>query len=433
MGSGIRAGCVIGMLILLAAAALADGKSWRVDVTGLLPLQQDAQAAIIHHIDGVQRMLIAINVSLDPNDAGLWIFPVRGTPDATQVELVDHFPWPSSRDPVAEAREKLKRMSTLVSGMAFPCVQLLPSLSRNLDMAYVLHAETSRWGLRSAIVASAAPAGLAAFVQDRVPAATGGDLAAFAPYCNEEHVFVVTWLESRDHALAEFPAIEAGRRATKQRWPTVYVTFPTRRPWYPMRPTADYGDVPLRLRLAIFGHYRLSTERHLERLIEGQARLVDEAPADLPSSLAERLPAADIPVTIYHAYEQARIFTADFEFEVTSRPASWDRAAMAVWWLTGPRAFVVWAVSVLVLGYLAAGAAGVVVYGKWARPALAGLCLIGSVMLLLVELRHLPKFAREAHKVRPGWRPRMIFAIVTCALFAVLVRGVFAIVRMPLG
>jgi hypothetical protein len=63
---------------------------------------------------------------------------------------------------------------------------------------------------------------------------------------------VLTWITSRQELLEKFPELTSQDDfARRDRWPCVYVEFPTERAFYPMRPTASYGSVPISVRLSI--------------------------------------------------------------------------------------------------------------------------------------------------------------------------------------
>jgi hypothetical protein len=81
-------------LCLAAASAFsplaqADGYAFKGrDAMSMTPLaQREQRAAILWH-DGVQRMVVAINVGLDRSEQGLWLLPIPGTPGSVKVEVV---------------------------------------------------------------------------------------------------------------------------------------------------------------------------------------------------------------------------------------------------------------------------------------------------------------------------------------------------------
>ena len=99
--------CVV--LVAFARQAVADGVAYyhERDGTSFATLRQLEQRAVIVHRGGVERLLIAINVDLADDAAGLWAFPIPGQPEVVAVDLVDTFPVLQGRNPIREARNRL--------------------------------------------------------------------------------------------------------------------------------------------------------------------------------------------------------------------------------------------------------------------------------------------------------------------------------------
>jgi hypothetical protein len=89
--------------------------------------------------------------------------------------------------------------------------------------------------------------------------------------------------------------------------------------------------------------------------------------------------------------------------------------------------------AVLVLGYVSGGVAGVLVYGRWMRPALIGLSMVGTVLMLYVVLRVLPGVGDAANRIRPGWRPRLMYGLVTCGVHATAALLLLRVLLSPLA
>lgn len=117
------------MALALAAACLlapgvarADGVAWSGrDYSALAPLTQNEQMAAIAYRDGIERMVIAINVEMAQEDKGLWIFPVPGTPDQVKLDVVGSFPRFEGHDPRETARSGIRGL-----GRALRATQVYP-------------------------------------------------------------------------------------------------------------------------------------------------------------------------------------------------------------------------------------------------------------------------------------------------------------------
>ena len=113
------------LLIQTIIPAFADGMIWehndKKDEWSLLP--ETRQIAYINHEDGIQKMLLSINVeSLSENET-VWIFPVPAQPNETVIDIIDEFPNTNGSNLREEAKEKLVYM---FEGIRFSQLYYIP-------------------------------------------------------------------------------------------------------------------------------------------------------------------------------------------------------------------------------------------------------------------------------------------------------------------
>ncbi len=422
--------------VLSVQSAFGDGKAFRIgDVSGLAPLQQNEQLAAINLHNGTQRMLIAINVDLADDESGLWIFPVPGDPNAVHVDLVDRFPSFRGLDPRELANAGLDALiRTVRITQIYPALAYLPSLGGRYLGAGAPHMQIEKWGLRAAVVEAATADELLDFLQQGQPGAKLEDLAGFEPYFDGGHAFVVTWLASKTDFLAEFPDYEKRREFehVQGRWPTLLVQFPTAEAFYPMRPTASYGDAEFSVRIYVMGYSELVTSPAMERIVDvkyfEQGRLDD----DLPVEFLEGTPREAIPYTLVRMDTLARNFVDDLCF----RPSlpEWLQYAQFVRSVTKPpMAALSWLVVTLVLSFISAGLAGVLVFRRWSQPALLGLfnCLTFLALLLVLLRTDVSSRWHPANGGSKGHR-RGMFAVAFTVFFITGTVVIDILLRLPL-
>lgn len=231
---------VLAILMLLPALVLADGKAFsgRADGPNWRPLKEHDQAAAIHHANGRQSMHITVNIQLDDNAKGFWLFPVRGTPDQVKLDLVDTMPTFMGVAPLAQARDTVMTASLMMkSSQLWAGGIFLPSLGRAREAASRHHGAFAfdaihKWGLRAEKVTAPDIDSLAALLKDRNANVQSADLRSFEPYLDGKHTLITVTIASLDEVKKEF-----GDKTPSQidRWPRVWVDFPTANAFYPMR------------------------------------------------------------------------------------------------------------------------------------------------------------------------------------------------------
>ncbi len=246
-------------LALCAPRALADGKAFRWTEQGSTqPILEREQRAAILHRDGVQRMVIAVNLELEDDAAAVWVFPVPGQPDNVTADVIDAFPEFHGRDPRRAARNKIGEAARLV--MWWPYLSpLLAARSTRAgpgpvpSQGVTVHAEVTRWGVTVQVATAESVDALAAHVSGNEGRADPEQMAAFEAYLSDGYVLVIVRIASAAQVREEFPIYETRAGLYGGRWPCVYVEFPSERPFYPLVPTSTYrgrgcAHTPLRHR-----------------------------------------------------------------------------------------------------------------------------------------------------------------------------------------
>lgn len=420
--------------VLFAAPTLADGFAFKHrDMTGIMPLYQNEQRATIRHHDGVQHMLIAINVDLADDERGVWIFPLPAAAEETSVELIDQFPrffGRSLHSRVAGQVHNLAMMVRLTQVWTLFMCEFLPSLATRGD--FTTQAGIDRWGLQTDVVTTDTADGLAAYLATRNYDVQPADLDPFESYFGDEFVFVVTTLQSADALRAEFTDLNR-RHAGNSRWPTLTVSFPAEQPFYPMRPTSAYAPEHLRVTLYLIGSYVAVTAKPLEQQLRHSYYELDAIPAGLPPAFTDSLPAGVFGYTRVRTNTSAGNFVDDIRFESTELPGvAYARILDTV--TSPPVAALSWVASVLILSYFAAGVSGLLVFRRWHRPALFGLMNIFTILAMWLHLRRKPATTLGLPSGNePTGRATLVFLAVFSMLFVIETWLLAIALSIPLG
>jgi len=314
-------------VLLLPRTARADGKAFRGDWGAMIPIVQDSQHAVIVHGAGVEKLAIAISLSLEEQENALWVFPVPGPPKQVQIDVLDSFPQFSGENPRETAREAVEALiSAMRTSQLYP---LLFAVLKPVRMAagaaasqaaLEVHEQMEKWGVHAETVTADSVNALAAYLREKKLGIPHGELASFEPYLSSDFVLVLVWVASPAELLSKFPEYKGHRRQRGSRWPCLYVEFPTEQAFYPLRPTATYGDVSVPINLCVTGYVRPPAARRPPHDWSWEHYEQHGLPDDCPERLAASLPVGKLRYTRFYFYGKAAELTQDLWFEPYEPP-----------------------------------------------------------------------------------------------------------------
>jgi hypothetical protein len=380
------------MVVLWPSSALADGKAFgRVrDTSSYAPLAESEQRAAILYRDGIERLVIAVNLDLKAEEEALWIFPVPGTPEQTKLDLVDSFPVFKGENPFGSARNSLRAVM-----LAVRTTQIWPLLGELFlpfyslgghDGSYSVQTEIEKWGLHTEVVSVGSVEGLAEYMRDRKSQVAPEELRAFEPYLSGGYVLIATWVSSAEQVRKEFPQYTQ-RREMEGRWPCVYVEFPTKKAFYPLRPTSSYGDAWVVLTLFVMGYVRPETGSGTPPWARPSHFWLDGPPQAGPANFLSAMPNGRFPYSVVRCGCPANVYSEDLWFTEMRAPSTFYARLGAS--TSNPYVGVpVGALLIGLLSYVAGGLTGLMMFGRWKGYAAFGLWNLTSLLGLCLAVRH---------------------------------------------
>ncbi len=407
-------------VLLTPQPVLADGKVFvaREDWSQYAPVIQNEQRAVIAFGDGVEKMLIAINYNALPDDQGLWIFPVPGAPGEVRIDLTDQFPrfhgW--DRRPVAEgiihAGAAFMRASQLYPFVFDFAARGVKKAEEEGTEEAEVHAAVEKYGLRAEALTAPSVAALANHLKQAGLDVPTAELTAFEEYLTAEYVLVVVRIASRQE-LAETFGTEADRAGRESIWrrPCLFVEFPTEDGYYPMRPTATYGNVPIPVTLYVIGHVFADADTGTLQQVRTEY-FRDSDPRTSLSPLFGIEAADPLDYTVVRMNAPAFRYTSDFTFYETYL---WGfDLADALIWLAESHTMIIIAFGVFfLLSYVSAGLAGLLLRLRWRRTAWLGLLNILTIIAVAVGAHN---------SIERGTAPKfwLLFSVIFVALTLIL-------------
>jgi hypothetical protein len=242
---------VLSVLLLFPSNVTADGMVF--DRTSLTPLVPNEQRAIIHYKDGVQSMLIALDLQ---TENAVWVFPVPGRPDQVTVDVSEVFP-------KLEGGYDLRRLAKRQRHKDFlwlPLMTQIPlmplwgpyylSYKRGHGPGVTKHMDVDKFGIHAEIMSAKSVKDLEAYLAQHGLSVKPERLAPFKDYLSDNYVLVVGWISSPDELSR---SLGGNRYQYQKKNPCLFVRFPSEKVYYPLKTTAGYGDAVIPVTLQILG------------------------------------------------------------------------------------------------------------------------------------------------------------------------------------
>lgn len=210
-------------------------------------LLEEDQYAMIDLEDGIQKMLIKIDIEKKDVDNSTWILPIPASPQNVRFDMeanMPHFEGQNLEKAYQEELDDHKRelLSSYYLSF-FPGLRVLgwgQSFTDEAGGGYRgdsdinIHSTIEFEGIHSELVSTENSTALVEYLQGKGLPIQMGTLDSFDHYVENEFSFIITWMNTN---------------SLKGLTPALYVDFPTPQIYYPMLLTSEYGDreVPVNL------------------------------------------------------------------------------------------------------------------------------------------------------------------------------------------
>ncbi len=231
---------------------------------------EQQQLCMINYQGGVERMMLSIDADTG-GDQAVWIFPVPAPPEQVGLDITGGFPVLQGVTVESKAKGAVEDAFMAIAGsQIFTVPFYLFSAatagggSGGVEQGVTVHQHLEKMGLTSELVSAEDVPALQAYL-----AGYGLDLSADSgsmlnDYIGRRFSFVVTWMS--DPAKTAAGTGSGGGSSGKTIWSLgVYVSFPTSEIYFPLKPTAVYGDTMVPLLLYVFGSVTPELYPEIER------------------------------------------------------------------------------------------------------------------------------------------------------------------------
>jgi hypothetical protein len=251
--------------VLTTGLALADGFVVARDHLGRWDLQQEqSQLCLINYDRGIERMLISVALSDLRGTKAAWVVPIPSSPESVSIGIVKGFPTLAGTNIMARAERVVVGQFTRMCLMQLYPALYLPDPDRRtgFDVLYGMsatgsdginvHSHEEEMGLTTELVTAEHPGAIFGYLTAKGVVLPEKARPVLDMYRADSFSFVVTWISDTGAFMSESLTEQESRSMT----PAIgmFVSFPTRRPYFPLVPTSAYGNTEIPIDVFVIGH-----------------------------------------------------------------------------------------------------------------------------------------------------------------------------------
>ena len=249
-------------VLMLPCLALADGMMIKPDPYGNRwdYVGESNQQAYINYEDGLEKLILSVGLEEIDSEV-VWIFPVPANPERVVIDVLTEFPDLKGEEINIKAKSKLENIkepllltqiypiffTSLGRKSTMPMENSIDGWGANSPSGYryksdvIIYEHLEKEGITTEVITAQTSEGLQKYFISKKLNIEQNSIPALNHYIGKEFTFVVSWISKNS-------AVKSG---SKQRG--VFVTFPTKKLYYPLLLTSVYGSERIPTTIRIMG------------------------------------------------------------------------------------------------------------------------------------------------------------------------------------
>jgi len=228
---------------------------------------EDQQLCAINYENGLENMILSIDVSDLHGEKAVWIFPVPAKPDKTVIDIIKGFPrlWgydvKEKTDDTISGAFSVMRLSQVYT---FPFMLFfymgMSKVGVGIEEGITIHEHIEEMGLTTELITAEDGNTFYNYLTNKGLNLPADSKSILDGYIGEEFSFVISWISDIEKFKQE--------SATRDRYGRIIntigvsITFPTDKIYFPLKPTSVYGSQKIPILIYVMGH--VTPELYLE-------------------------------------------------------------------------------------------------------------------------------------------------------------------------
>lgn len=209
----------------------------------------DQQFCAVNYEDGFENMLLAVDVGDLQGDKAVWIFPVPANPNDTTIDVIKGFPILYGYDVKRRADDIIYGAFALSASSQVwtaPFFGLFVfgmgagGVDRGVGEGITVHEHIEKMGLITELITAEEESAFYSYLTDKGLELPSNLKSILHEYIGQEYSFVVSWIPD----VEKFNQSNIG----------VFITFPTDKIYFPLKPTSVYESQEIPIIVYVMGH-----------------------------------------------------------------------------------------------------------------------------------------------------------------------------------
>lgn len=330
------------LLLLLIPLALSDGAIVIYDPTmeeGKI-LTEEGQFAAINYTSGIEKLIIAVNLAdVEKGKQALWLFPVPAEPEKVRVDVLKGFPYFSGykKEGITKAIEYgfFFAMLSLFGPFSFVMLTAGTIGSGERDVGVVdVYSHLEKMGMTVEVINAKEAEALYNYLKEKNKALPEELKPILEEYLGKNYSFVVAWISDLEE-LKQYISPEKVHPEEYYWYPRtslpligVYVSFPTNKIYYPLKPTSVYGNKTIPITIYVLGHVTPELPFAKAEYFYSRGYTITDIPWEL-QKFFEGVDLSDIKYTKITMSMPAQVLTHDLWIRNEAPPIVWINEYLA--------------------------------------------------------------------------------------------------------
>ena len=252
------------VLILLSLPSLvyADGV-----LRGLWDyVDEKTQNAYINHENGIEKLIISVGTEKSGKEGFVWIVPVPSEPQKIGIDILDSVPILKGDNLSLWARVNVLEAAFLLhSTQIYPVFFYVPMVVVKAALVgdssgISIHKHIEKKGITIEVITARKSDNLYEYLKGKGLKFGGEGLPSLDYYVGKEYSFVCSWISSPEElkkTLSERQLLNKQRKYYSESNSYnigLYVSFPTDKIYYPLKPTSAYQNKVIPTTTRVIGH-----------------------------------------------------------------------------------------------------------------------------------------------------------------------------------
>jgi hypothetical protein len=262
-----RRGWVLLFILCVGAPKLlfADGVVLESFYGGWRPSEQVSQAAIIDYRDGMEKMILGVNLLETGAKEKVWIFPIPSSPEEIGLDVLKEMPSLEGYDIRERARKNLKFIKLfLFCTQIYPIPYLLEVLGEEQTlgigegpgslhfpglppMGVEVREHIEKYGVTAELITAKDGNAIYSYFRKKGLKISRGAIPVLDEYVGKDYSFVTCWMTQKETIKKTSSKLPFETRG-------VLVIFPSQKIYYPLYPTSIYGGKIIPIIIQIIGY-----------------------------------------------------------------------------------------------------------------------------------------------------------------------------------